>query len=81
MDSLREGTLTTRPLVLDGAIYSYWKARVITFLKSIDNKCWKVAIGGWEPPSTRDVVRKVIIKPKISWSKQEDEHLLETLGL
>ena len=29
--------------------YSYWKARMIAFLKSIDNKTWKAVISGWTP--------------------------------
>ncbi|KAA0041971.1 gag-pol polyprotein [Cucumis melo var. makuwa] len=40
--------------MLDGANYSYWKARMIAFLKSMDRKCWKVILTRWEPPSTKD---------------------------
>ncbi|TYK21554.1 gag-pol polyprotein [Cucumis melo var. makuwa] len=73
IDSVHEGTSTTRLTILDGVNYACWKARMIVFLKSIDSKCWKVVIIGWEHLSTKDAASKVTLKPKISWSKEEDE--------
>ncbi|KAA0063933.1 Receptor-like protein 12 [Cucumis melo var. makuwa] len=37
MDSIREGTSTTRPPMQDGANYGYWKARMIASLKLMDS--------------------------------------------
>lgn len=50
MDSIREGNLTHRPPLLDGTNYSYWKARMRAFLKSIDKKVWHCVIYGWSEP-------------------------------
>ena len=77
MASVREGTSTLRPSILDGANYAYWKVRMISFLKSMDNKCWKAVIFGWKYPSIKDVVGKVTLKSKLTLSKEEDE---ESLG-
>ncbi|KAA0050148.1 gag-proteinase polyprotein [Cucumis melo var. makuwa] len=41
IDSVCEGTSTTRSHMLDEANYAYWKARMIAFLNSMDNRCWK----------------------------------------
>lgn len=38
MGNAKEGGSVNRPLVLDGPNYDYWKARMIVFLKSMDNK-------------------------------------------
>lgn len=59
---MREGGSTTCPPVLDGSNYSYWKARMIAFLKSLDNKTWKVVMNGWNPPQVTDVEGKVGLK-------------------
>ncbi|XP_050935670.1 uncharacterized protein LOC103502061 [Cucumis melo] len=73
VDSLREGSSTTRPPVLDGANYAYWKARIIAFIKSIDSKCWKAMIAGLKHPSPKDVAGKETLKQEITWSKDKDE--------
>ncbi|KAA0056014.1 gag-pol polyprotein [Cucumis melo var. makuwa] len=63
--------------MLDGANYGYWKVRMIAFLKLMDNKCWKVVFIEWESPSTRDAADKIMLKPEITWTKEEDEESLE----
>ncbi|TYK16355.1 Receptor-like protein 12 [Cucumis melo var. makuwa] len=50
MDGIREGNLTTRPPVLDGVNYGYWKARMTAFLMSLDMRCWRVIVAGWKHP-------------------------------
>lgn len=45
MEQICEGSSTIRPPVLDGSNYAYWKARMTTFLKSIDSNSWKVVSG------------------------------------
>lgn len=42
----KDGGYVNKLPVLDGANYDYWKAKMVTFLKSIDNKTWKVVIKG-----------------------------------
>ena len=66
MDSIREDNSTHRPLLLDGTNYSYWKARMRAFLKSIDEKVWHSVIFGWsEPTITVDGID--IPKPLDKW--------------
>lgn len=65
MEPIREGGSTTCPPVLDGSNYSYWKARMIAFLKSIDNKTWKAVANGWGPPVVTDTKGKVRIKMRL----------------
>ena len=44
----KERGFVNRPPLLDGSNYDYWKSRMSTFLKSIDNKTWKAVLKGWE---------------------------------
>jgi hypothetical protein len=37
MDNMKDGGPVNRPPVLDESNYEYWKARMIAFLKSMDN--------------------------------------------
>ncbi|KAA0051013.1 hypothetical protein E5676_scaffold675G00900 [Cucumis melo var. makuwa] len=46
---------------------------MITFIKSIDSKCWKAVITSWEHPFIKDHAGKEKLKPGITWSKEEDE--------
>ena len=66
MDSIREGNSMVRPPLLDGSNYSFWKARMRSFLKSIDEKVWQSVMNGWtEPTITVDGV--TILKPIDKW--------------
>ena len=57
MDSIREGNSMVRPPLLDGSNYSFWKARMRSFLKSIDEKVWQSVMYEWtEPTITVDKV-------------------------
>ena len=38
MDLMEKGGSTSRPPLLDGTNYGYWKARMRSFIKSIDEK-------------------------------------------
>lgn len=53
MEMLQEDRSTTRPLILNGRNYSYWKTRMTSFIKSIDVKAWKV-VSGWDLPMITD---------------------------
>ena len=66
MDAIREGNSMVRPPLLDGSNYSFWKARMSSFLKSIDEKVWQSVMNGWtEPTNTVDGV--TIPKPIDKW--------------
>ncbi|KAA0032368.1 gag-pol polyprotein [Cucumis melo var. makuwa] len=72
MNMIKEGGSTTRPPVLDGINYAYWKARMTAFLKSIDNKTWKAVISSWEPP-TITIKDKSTPKRESDWTDAEDQ--------
>ena len=66
MDTIREGNSMVRPPLHDGSIYSFWKARMRSFLKSIDEKVWQSVMNGWtEPTITVDGV--TFPKPIEKW--------------
>jgi len=49
-----DGGSISRPPILDGTNYDYWKARMMAFFKSMDSKTWKVIIKDWEHPVVMD---------------------------
>ncbi|CAM8916959.1 unnamed protein product [Rhodiola kirilowii] len=49
---LREGQNITRPPLLEGNKYGYWRVRMKAFLKSLDASIWKAVENGWTPPVT-----------------------------
>ncbi|KAA0058252.1 envelope-like protein [Cucumis melo var. makuwa] len=57
METIREGPSASRPLVLDGKNYSYWKPHMIFFIKTLDGRAWRALMAGYDPPmSTVDGV-------------------------
>ncbi|TYK25755.1 gag-pol polyprotein [Cucumis melo var. makuwa] len=50
MEIIREGPSASRPPISDGKNYSYWKPRMIFFIKTLDEKAWRVLVAGYEPP-------------------------------
>ena len=40
MDMFREGGSTTRPPMLEGANYPYWKTKMRAFLKAVVERVW-----------------------------------------
>ncbi|KAA0035000.1 DUF4219 domain-containing protein/UBN2 domain-containing protein [Cucumis melo var. makuwa] len=44
-----EDSSTSRPPVLDGKNYSYWKPRMTLFLKTLDGRAWRVVVARREP--------------------------------
>lgn len=79
MNGIKEGGFTTCPLVLDGTNYSYKKARMAAFLKSIGNKTWKIVIIGWSHPTTKNVEGNEILKPELQGLKLKMKHPWGTL--
>ncbi|TYK27252.1 gag-pol polyprotein [Cucumis melo var. makuwa] len=66
-----------RPPMLYGADYGYWKARMIAFLKSMDRKCWKAVLTGWEPPFIKDATSKMALKLKSPGQRKRMKRLSE----
>lgn len=52
MEITEEVEFMNHPHILDGTNYDYWKARTVSFPKSMDSKTWKEVIKGWTPLNT-----------------------------
>ncbi|CAM8919821.1 unnamed protein product [Rhodiola kirilowii] len=64
---LREGQNITRPPLLEGNNYGYWRVRMKAFLKSQDESVWEAVEDGWSPPVvTKD--DEVTPLPKDKWT-------------
>ena len=74
---VKEGGSVTRPPVLDGTNYDYWKARMTAFLKSIDNKTLRAIVKGWTPPVNKTTgessTATIEYKKEEDWTKEEEE--------
>ncbi|KAA0025487.1 gag-pol polyprotein [Cucumis melo var. makuwa] len=72
MEIIREGLSASRPPVLDGKNYSYWKPRMIFFIKTLDGKAWRALVSGYNPPMI--TVNGVSIpKPEVDWTDAEEQ--------
>ncbi|KAA0032410.1 gag-proteinase polyprotein [Cucumis melo var. makuwa] len=72
MEIIREGPSTSRPLILDGKNYSYWKSRMIFFIKTLDGRAWRALVAGYEPPMI--IVDGVSVpKPEVDWTDAEEQ--------
>ncbi|GAA0187139.1 hypothetical protein LIER_34427 [Lithospermum erythrorhizon] len=75
MEGFKEGRSITRPPLLDGSNYSYWKAKMTAFLRSIDTKTWKDVCTGWTTPNiTNNNV--AVVKQNGDWTGVEEEATL-----
>ncbi|GAA0165291.1 hypothetical protein LIER_20734 [Lithospermum erythrorhizon] len=74
MEVNKEGGSITRPPLLDGKNYPYWKAKMIAFLKSVDTKTWKAVLTGWNPltQAAAEGGRRVVTEEK-DWTLAEVE--------
>ena len=72
MNLFCEGGSASRPLLLDGTNYPYWKVRMRAFIKALDEKAWRTILTGWTHLTKIDNARKTIIKPEETWSMEED---------
>ncbi|TYK07986.1 gag-pol polyprotein [Cucumis melo var. makuwa] len=69
---IREGPLASRLPVLDGKKYSYWKPRMILFIKTLDGRAWRALVAGWDPPMiTVDGV--FIPKSDVDWTNTKEQ--------
>ena len=63
----------TRPPILDGKNYAFWKVRVKAYIKSIDERVWRSILIGWTPPVTTNAETRVeTVKPEQNWSTEKD---------
>ncbi|MCI47417.1 gag-pol polyprotein, partial [Trifolium medium] len=74
----KERGFVTRPPLLDGSNYDYWKSCMIAFVKSIDSRTWKAVLKGWDHPKIKDAngVDTAELKPEEKWSTVEDALVL-----
>ncbi|KAK2417370.1 gag-protease polyprotein [Trifolium repens] len=75
----KDGTLVSKPPLLDGTNYDYWKSRMAAFLKSIDSRTWKAVLKGWEHPKVKDAngADTEVLKPEENWTPAEDTLALD----
>ncbi|KAA0038092.1 gag-pol polyprotein [Cucumis melo var. makuwa] len=72
MEIIREGPSASRPPVLDGKKYSYWKPRMIFFIKTLDGNAWRALVVSYEPPTV--IVDEVLVpKPEVDWTNVEEQ--------
>ena len=71
----KEGGFVNRPPILDGTNYDYWKARMVAFIKSMDDKAWKAVVKGWDPPMVIGLDGKVtdVIKAEEEWNDADEK--------
>ncbi|CAM8895454.1 unnamed protein product [Rhodiola kirilowii] len=66
---LREGQNITRPPLLEGNKYGYWRVRMKAFLKSQDESVWEAVEQGWTHPVATDEEGKVCLLAKDKWTE------------
>ncbi|CAM8982706.1 unnamed protein product [Rhodiola kirilowii] len=66
---LREGQNITRPPLLEGNKYGYWRVRMKAFLKSQDELVWEAVEQGWTHPVATDKEGKVSLLTKDKWTE------------
>ncbi|CAM8910351.1 unnamed protein product [Rhodiola kirilowii] len=66
---LREGQNITRPPLLEGNKYGYWRVRMKAFLKSQDESVWEAIGNGWTHPMAVDEADNAGPLAKILWTE------------
>ncbi|CAM8948120.1 unnamed protein product [Rhodiola kirilowii] len=71
---LREGQNITRPPLLEGNNYGYWRVRMKAFLKSQDESVWEAVENGWtRPVVSKDDEVSPLTKDKWTYAQKMDE--------
>ncbi|CAM8965641.1 unnamed protein product [Rhodiola kirilowii] len=68
---LREGQNITRPPLLEGNKYGYWRVRMKAFLKSQDESVWEAVEQGWMDPVALNEEGKVCLLAKDKWTEAQ----------
>ncbi|KAA0064038.1 gag-pol polyprotein [Cucumis melo var. makuwa] len=77
---LEKGPSASRPPVLDGKNYLYWKPRMIFFIKTLDGRAWRALVAIYDPPmSTVDGVS--VSKSKVEWTDAKEQASVENATL
>ncbi|KAG9444874.1 hypothetical protein H6P81_016214 [Aristolochia fimbriata] len=69
-DTIKDGGSSTRPPLLEGINYPYWKAKMTAYIKSIDEDAWLSVLEGWSHP-TVVLEGKMLDKPQKNWTDVE----------
>ncbi|KAG9459211.1 hypothetical protein H6P81_003719 [Aristolochia fimbriata] len=69
-DTIKDGGSSTRPPLLEGTNYPYWKARMTAYIKNIDEDAWLTILEGWSRP-TIVLEGKTLDKPQKNWTDEE----------
>ncbi|TYK11805.1 envelope-like protein [Cucumis melo var. makuwa] len=72
MKIIRERPSASCPPVLDEKNYSYWKPRMIFFIKTLDGKVWRAFVTGYKP-SMITVDGVSVPKPEVDWTNAEEQ--------
>ncbi|KAG9450312.1 hypothetical protein H6P81_010277 [Aristolochia fimbriata] len=75
-DLMKEGASNTRPPLLDGTNYSYWKARMHAYIRALDERAGKSIEKGWKLPTKvvgEGAARKEILKDDSEWTDEDDK--------
>ena len=72
MSFLAEGGSISRSPLYNGSNYPYWKANIKAFIEVLDEKDWRSVLTSRTHPITKDYKGKLILKPEISWSYEDD---------
>ena len=71
-DVLTEGASNSRPPLLKGHNYGFWKLRMKAYIRSIDERAWMTVEEGYLAPNK--IENGVIVsKPRSEWSTNEFE--------
>lgn len=76
MDNAKEGGYVNHIRIMYGTTYNYWKACIISFLKSMDNKTWKSVINTQTSLKVTTEDNTKTLNPENNWSKEEDKEAL-----
>ena len=70
----KESGSVSRPPLLTGGNYSYWKARMTVFISQLDDDAWYYVENAWNPPmitATEGTSTSSTSKLESSWTSEE----------
>ena len=73
MEFSRDRASTTKPPLLDGSNYPYWKVKMTAFLQSVDVDVWNCVEFGYTKPTVATDGDKTIEKPMPQWTKEDKQ--------
>lgn len=67
MGGIKEGGSIVRPPLFDGTSYDYWKMRMTSFIRSVEEAAWSFVEMGWKEPMDEEGNKK----PHNKWTPDE----------